>query len=109
MRGWAIENEQIYIVTGGVLNHDIIDSIGENKVSVPKYFYKVILDYHGNEIKGIGFIIENKKSADSIEKFAVSIDSVESFTGIDFFPSVSDEIENIIEKSIFLEKWGLVE
>ncbi len=109
VRAWAVENEQVYVVTGGVLNHDIIDSIGGNKVSVPRYFYKVILDYYGDEIKGIGFIIENKRNTASIKKFAVSIDYVESFTGIDFFPSIPDEIENKIEESISLKKWGLLE
>lgn len=55
VRDWAVQNEEIYIVTGGVLT-DNLSSIGNNKVTVPKYFYKVILDYKEPSIKGIGFI-----------------------------------------------------
>lgn len=60
-RDWTVENKEIYIVTGGVLN-DSLPTIGKNKVSVPKYFYKVILDYSEPSIKGIGFIMPNESS-----------------------------------------------
>jgi endonuclease G len=105
VRTWAVENEALYIATGPVLSGGL-PSIGPNKVSVPNYYYKVILDYKAPEIKGIGFILKNKSSSQPLQSYAVSIDSVEKFTGIDFFVSLPDEQEAIIEKKICLSCWS---
>jgi len=105
VRTWAIENEALYIVTGPVLTDDL-SSIGPNKVSVPKYFYKVILDYKEPYGKGIGFILPNEGSKEPLENYAVSIDSVEKITGIDFFPLLEDEQEEGIEKTLCVTCWS---
>ena len=104
MRTWAIENNSVYIVTGPVLT-DSLPTIGDNKVSVPNYYYKVILDNNEPDLKGIGFIIPNTGSSESLQHFAVSIDSVEKFTGIDFFYLLPDEQENLIEKTLCTTCW----
>ena len=36
---WALENSEIYIVTGPVLTDGPYQTIGVNKVAVPKYYY----------------------------------------------------------------------
>ena len=56
---------------------------------------------------GIGFILPNGSANQSIGRYAVSIDSVEDFTGIDFFPVVTDSVEEEIEGNISGEHWGL--
>jgi endonuclease G len=104
VRSWATENNTIYIATGPVLTSSL-PTMGVNKISIPKYFYKVILDYSGQDIKGIGFIIPNLGSKEPIDHFAVSIDSVEKFTGIDFYPSLADKQEEIIEKNLCIKCW----
>lgn len=104
-RNWAERNGSIYVVTGPVLC-DGLKNIGTNCVSVPQYFYKVILDYTQPEIKAIGFIFPNKASKDSLQHFAVSIDSVESFSGIDFFPKLEDKEEATIEKTLCISCWN---
>jgi endonuclease G len=105
IRSWAIAYEEIYVVTGPVLSNNL-SVIGPDKVSVPKYFYKVILDYKEPEIKGIGFILANESSKKPLQDFAVSIDSVEKFTGLDFFPALPDSIENAIESKIAISSWA---
>ncbi len=105
VRTWAIENNTIYIVTGPILTSGL-QTIGPNKVAVPKYFYKVILDYTEPYIKGIGFIIPNMGSSEQLQHFAVTIDSIENITGINFFPSLPDEQENIIEKKLCINCWS---
>jgi len=107
VRSWANENDSIYIVTGPILKEGL-PTIGENKVSVPNYYYKVILDYSKPSVKGIGFIFPNAASSEALENFTVSIDSVEAFTGIDFYPSLPDEQEELIEKIKCIDcwKWG---
>lgn len=104
VRIWAIEYDSIYVVTGPVLTEGL-KSIGPNQVSVPKYFYKVILDYTEPDVKGIGFILPNEGSALPLQTFAVTIDSVQKITGIDFFHQLPDEHETIIENTLCLSCW----
>ena len=105
VRTWAVENNNIYIVTGPVLK-DELTSIGNDKVSVPKYYYKVILDFSQPSIKGIGFVLPNLGSKESLKNYAVSIDNVEKYTGIDFFPLLQDKQENLIESTLCIECWS---
>lgn len=105
VRTWAMENNSIYVVTGPVLTKGL-EAIGPDKVSVPKYYYKVILDYSEPSIKGIGFILPNEGSKENLESFAVSIDSVESVTGIDFFYLLENSQENEIEKTQCINCWS---
>jgi len=96
VRKWALKEGAVYVATGGILTPGL-KTIGPSQVSVPEYFYKVILDYTEPELKGIGFIVPNQPSSAPIWIFAVSIDSVENLSGIDFFPMLPDEIEEQIE------------
>lgn len=105
VRTWAKANEEIYIVTGPVLT-DNLPLIRRNKVAVPNHYYKVILDYKEPELKGIGFVLPNESSKKSLQTYAVSIDSVEALTGIDFFPAVPDSSEEVIEATVGIDKWG---
>lgn len=104
VRSWAIKNNSIYVVTGPVLTSGL-STIGPNKVTVPEYFYKVVLDYKEPGIKGIGFILLNAGSAEPLQNFAVTIDSVEKITGIDFFPLLPDAQEAAIEKTLCKKCW----
>ena len=83
----------------GIIN----DRIGPNQVSVPKYFYKVILDLERQQ--GIGFIMENEGVEGDLFNWAVSIDSVEAFTGLDFFPGLEDGMEQRIERKFQVAEW----
>ena len=104
VRTWAKTYGSVYVVTGPVLS-DFLPAIGPDKVSVPDAHFKVILDYTEPDIKGIGFIVPNKGSDAWTGSFAVSIDSVESITRIDFFPTLPDHEENVVEKWICLRCW----
>jgi len=101
IRNWAKENDQIFVVTGPILDSTLTRSIGKSsKVTVPDFFYKVILDYHGTEKKAIGFIIPNERSTRKLEEYMVSVDKVEALTGIDFFPfMIGDEEEENLEST----------
>ena len=105
VRKWAVNNKSVYIATGGVLTSGLI-KIGPNQVSVPEKFYKVILDYQEPELKGIGFILPNKDSQEPLENYAITIDKVESMTGIDFFHKLPNEIEEEIESEVNLSRWN---
>ena len=105
VRSWAIKYETINIVTGPILTPGL-PAIGPNQVNVPNLFYKDILDYNGKDVKGIGFILPNLGSKEILQSYAVSIDSVESLTGIDFFPMLNDDQEIYLESAICLACWS---
>jgi endonuclease G len=103
VRNWAILYQSVYVVTGPVLSDGNITP--SNGVAVPNYYYKVILDYHSAHLQGIGFIMRNEGASGDLQAYAVSIDSVERFTGIDFFPRLPDKAEKGIESRLCLQCW----
>jgi endonuclease G len=104
-RFWAEKYDGVYIITGGVLKGNM-RTIGDENVSVPNEFYKIVVDVSGGNYKAIAFLIPNKASSDSFYEYAVSIDEIEAATGIDFFPKLADSIENNLESMIDLQAWG---
>lgn len=96
--------DTVWVVTGPVLDGNF-ETIGEDEVAIPKYFYKVLLIRDNNKIEGVGFLIENKKSKQSIFNYCVPIDSVEKVSNIDFFHSLPDNIEKEVEARFDLEYW----
>jgi endonuclease G len=105
MRHWANEYHSIYIATGPILDSHLV-SIGINNVSVPNYYYKVILNVKDSIVKGIGFILPNATSTLPLQHYAVTIDSVEKMTHINFFPKLDDDIEKKIENHYNLNDWN---
>lgn len=104
VRGWARENAEIYVVTAGVLENNC-GVIGASRVAVPRYYYKVILDVQRPVYKAIAFILPNEGSSRSVFDYAVSIDSVEKLTYIDFFPALPDKLENQLESEVNAQPW----
>ena len=104
VRDWATSYGSIYIATGPFLDGKLT-AIGTNKVSVPKFYYKVILDFKDPDIKAIGFILPNEKSKNPLQSFAVSINEVEEVSGIDFFYNLPDNLEEAIESELEVGRW----
>ena len=72
MRYWAQKYHKLYVVTGGVLTPGL-NTIGSEKVAVPQYFYKIILDYISSQIRAIAFLIPHKDSDNGLYKFKIFI------------------------------------
>ncbi|MFY0594486.1 DNA/RNA non-specific endonuclease [Roseivirga sp.] len=104
VRNWASENSDIYIVTGPILNNKL-NTIGKEEVSIPEYYYKIVLDIQKPEIKAIAFLMKNEKSSEALSSFVVSINRIEELTDLDFFPSMPDDLEEALESSISTAPW----
>ena len=104
VREQAVENGRLFVVTGPVFGEQV-KKIGESGVSIPKAYYKVLLDYTEPEVKAIAFLLANKGSKKDVYDFAVTIDSVEAVTSIDFFPALPDLEENMLESKINPSLW----
>lgn len=87
----------LYIACGPIVekgkNHR---RIGRAKVTVPDGFFKVVLKL-GKRPAAVGFLFPNDDCNAPLKEYAVTIDSVEALTGIDFFPQLPDEQENTLE------------
>ena len=108
VRDWAYDNDELYIVSGPVLNDEhIIKQIGRNnRVSVPDMFYKIILDIKGSDKKAIAFLMPNERSEKRIKEYAVSIDEIEDLVGINFFADFLDpQLEIELEKNSSTKGW----
>ena len=105
VRYWAKKNDGVYVVTGGVLKNGL-KTIGDEDVAVPNQFYKVILDNTNGKIKVLAFLMNHENSDLPLYKFVVSIDAIETLTGIDFFPELDDNLENKLEASSSYKSWS---
>ena len=105
-RSWAKANGELYVVTGPVLALKPKGTIGDNEVSVPAAYFKVLLDAEEPQVKGIGFLIPNEVRFEPLYKFAVSIDRVEEVTGLDFFGKLLPaKVEEEVEGNLNLDLW----
>jgi len=102
VRGWG-QKFEIYVSTAGVLGSKNLGAIGKNRVTIPSKFYKVI--YAPDKNIMIGFLLSNRKQSGNLSSYAVSVDKIESITGIDFFSQLPDNIENELESKVLLKKW----
>lgn len=105
-RQWAEIDSAIIIVCGPILTDPIEEFIGDSRVAVPQRFFKVILSPFVDQPRGIGFIMNNGKVQGGLQASAVSIDEVERITGLDFFSSLPDEIENDVESQCRFHYWS---
>jgi len=107
VRSWSTEKAGLFVVTGPVLEAGL-STIGYNEVSIPNYYYKVLLDYdeQGGEYEAIGFLLPNRKGVRELDDYVVSVDSIENITGIDFYPQLDDGIENDIEANYDKRYWN---
>lgn len=99
-RDWADKYGRIYIACGPIFDSKSPKRIGVHKVAVPDRFFKVILIYNRKNPIAMGFIFKNTAHSQDIEKYMVTVDSVENVTGMDFFSKLPDEIENRIESIV---------
>lgn len=105
VRYWATKYDGVYVITAGVLQPNL-ETIGQEQVLVPKYFYKILLDNSNGQYKMIAFLVPNEKSNKPLYDFVVSVDSIEKMTGIDFFPKLDDKTENRLEKNSDYKTWS---
>lgn len=103
-RKWAEREGSIYIVCGPVFRQK--KTIGRSKVAVPDGFYKVVLCMNGTP-KAIGFYYDNEDGRRPLSAYVHTVDDIERMTGIDFFASLPDAIENRVEASADAKEWGI--
>lgn len=109
-RDWVYDYGDLYICCGPIFDTKNPKTIGKRDhglwVSVPDRFFKVVLKM-GKRPRAIGFIMPNEGTPHDIRTYAVSVDEIEKITGIDFYPSLSDDIENEVEAQCNPAAWNI--
>lgn len=107
VRVWAKKERRVYVIAGPLLRQRVREEqrINGTGPTYPRGFFKIIVDYDGNERKGIAFMFKNKDIDQPLENFVTSIDRVESYTGLDFFPKLSEREERMIEATADITRW----
>lgn len=103
-RNWANKYGDIYIVCGPILFNREHEAIGNNKITVPEAFFKVILCLKGKP-KGIGFICRNTDGNKKKDLYVNSINQVERVTKIKFFPHLDKTIAEKVKNQADITQW----
>lgn len=105
-RVWARRDSMIVIVAGPIYNSKRPKTIGRIKVAVPDAFFKVLLAPYAEPMRAIAFVYPNTKSPGNMEQYATTVDEVELLTGMDFFASLPDDIEEKVESASSFIEWN---
>lgn len=121
--------DHVYVAKGGTVNELIINHYAQKKgsdgqwpntdengltkggLACPKYYFMAILAEKGDNYQAIAFWVEHredlpsKPTIEDLQACTISIDELESKTGIDFFCNLPDELENEVETRKELSAW----
>ena len=102
-----VKSDTLYVVTGvafkKVDGSETIKYIkpqyDTKQCPVPNYFYKVVMKVKrtGGKVTSastVGFWFEHKTYSGSYTNYAVSVDQIEQWTGMDFFVNLPDGVES---------------
>lgn len=93
---------RVYGVSGPIFQNNI-ETIGEGEITVPGYFYKVVLFLDESELwQAVGFLTSHSEDIQTpVEEFIKPIDEIEQLSGIDFNCVLPDSIQSRIEINSF--------
>ncbi len=55
--------------------------------------------------KAFGVVVRNNEGTKKRDLYYNSVDDVERLTGLDFFPSLPDDIEKVVEAEVNMDEW----
>lgn len=104
VRRWVERYDTLYIATGPLFLEGSA-TIGRNSISVPSHFYKALLTRRGGNWQAVGYLMANRASAQLLDSFRYTIDSLEQLSGLDFFPLLPDSVEVKVESEYDKKFW----
>ena len=102
VRSWADNSDELYVVTGCVVKNSTktVTSNGLT-ITVPTHYYKALLRKKGTTYTACAYYYAHFGSKSSFsESDRISIDKLEEYTGIDFFPNLEGVVGTTKYESI---------
>lgn len=83
VRNLVSTSDSVMVITGGDLS-DSLEVIGDNRVGIPKFYFKVLYVFNDNNSDTIGYYLPNKKIEDDLNNYILNIEEIEHETEIIF-------------------------
>jgi len=113
---WADEFGEVWVIDGPIIFNKKpskwLGQEGEVPVAIPDAFFKIVVRAADGHLQILAFIypqqgIAYKKKGDyDHTPYLTSVDIIEALTGLDFFPTISDETQAEIERVIQIRLWN---
>tara|TARA_Y100000389_G_scaffold204849_1_gene260151 strand:- start:12237 stop:12944 length:708 start_codon:yes stop_codon:yes gene_type:complete len=79
--------DSLYVYTGGVLK-DSLETIGLNRVSIPKHYFKIIYMFRNDTITTESYLMPNSNIKYKYKDYNSNINTIERVTGL-VFPKIN--------------------
>lgn len=115
VRGQMSKGDTLYVVTGAVLKtvggNETVQYANDrdgNRIAIPNYYFKVLLQERSGSYKSIGMWYENRSGYGSTPsiKQVMKVNEIESKTGFDFFVNLPADIQESVEDQFAPQEWG---
>jgi endonuclease G, mitochondrial len=104
VRNWVQKRGELYVYSGPIYLEGDTETIGNNKVAVPGFLYKIVLDPEQKE--ALALIMPNRKlRTEDLPSYLVSVREVEKETGLHFFSNLTPAEQEKIELSPAPRLW----
>lgn len=104
IRKIAKQEEIIQVITGPIFSFKKQLKKHRNLL-IPKQYYKIVYIADQKHPKMIAFLLNNTKSNLYLDDFVVTVDEIETLTGIDFFQNLDYKIQEQLESSLEQITW----
>lgn len=106
---FAPEFGAVWVVTGPVFDSQVERLKSAWAVEIPDAFYKIyITEPKPGQFYSLAFLVpQTVQGKEPLDQFLTSIDTIETQTGLDFFPELDDTLENRLEAGVDTGPWRL--
>ncbi|MDR2122662.1 MAG: DNA/RNA non-specific endonuclease [Flavobacteriaceae bacterium] len=106
VRTWTSQCDTLYVVTGAMITSSTDQNITyaydkeQNKIAVPKYYFKALLKRRGNNFTSVAFKMDNAApKVNNYNEYRITVKQLEQETNFTFFPKVPDNVKNTIDEN----------
>lgn len=107
VRYWARDNGKVWVVSGPVIGEGRYGFIGDRDVAVPDAFFKAVLLERRGKYHSIAFLMGNDDRRYYLYDCSMTVNDLEELTGLDFFPNLSDSVEETVESRLDHSIWNI--
>ena len=101
---FARDYEVVWIYTGPIYGEHKVAFAKGRKVPKPVAFYKIVVSPgENNEVKALAFRMPHKAIPSNVDvsNYLVSVRDIEDETGLDFLHELPDDLENLLETTVW--------
>lgn len=108
VRSWVLcgGHKELFVITGPIYPDRSADTIGTDKVIVPRAFFKIVYDPAGQ--RAVGFVLKNEKlgaKLANLQDYVVPITNIEGETGLAFFRNLDLRTQSLLKDQAGVA-WG---